>query len=214
MSLAMPVTPNNCLHPTVLATSKAAPVAWWRRTLRGSVAAAVIGAVTLAGAAGIEVARAWTSGPRAGAEATQVVGGVLVALFVVAAVGMAARARAMTGVIVASGFALFAHGGTLVLEGEVIGALFLGLAPVLAVLSNVAFAPSSVPQRDPAAGARLLALWMKTSRRKTAPGARRAASPTPLAMRASQATIIDVWVKKPSSSSSGSATPRSCVSSA
>jgi hypothetical protein len=172
----------------------------------------------LACAAGIEVARAWTDAPHVGAEAEQVVGGVLVAMFVTAALALLIRAVGFASVAVAAVFALAAHGGTLVLEGELIGALLLGLTPFVALLAHVTFATDDVMEtaaaRDAFMRARMLALWMKTSRRKTVRAAPLAASPIPLAMRASQATIIDAWATEPRSSLRGSATPRSCASNA
>lgn len=113
---------------------------WWRVTVRGSVAAGLVGAAALASAAGIEVARAWTARPQPGAEIGHVVGGVVVALFLVAASLLAGRAHSFGGVIVAASFALLAHGGVLALEGQTIGALFLGLAPIVFVLTSLALA--------------------------------------------------------------------------
>lgn len=204
MTLATPVTPSRFLRP---------------RTVSSRVAAGAIGASILGCAAAIEIARAWTDAPHVGAGAEQVVGGVVVALLVTAALGLAVRAAALSSVAVASVFALVAHGGTLVLEGELCGALFLGIAPLVALLAQATFAVDDALEataaREAFMRARLFALWMKTSRRRqTASGAAPAASPIPLAMRASQATIIDAWVKTPSSSSRGSATPRSCASNA
>lgn len=121
-------------------SEKSVSGSWWRATVRGSVAAGLVGAAALATAAGIEVARAWTTRPQAGAEIGHVVGGAVVALFVVASVLLAARARSFTGVIVAASFALLAHGGVLTLEGQTIGAMFLGLAPIVFVLTSLALA--------------------------------------------------------------------------
>jgi hypothetical protein len=208
MTPATPVTPNNPCRTTP----------WYRRPLPSRSAAGIAGATTLVCAAGIEVARAWTDAPHVGVEAEQVVGGIVVALFVTAACGLLARSSVFASVVVAAVFALVAHGATLALEGEMIGTLFLGLAPFVALLGHMTFAVDVVFEttaaRDALMRAKLLALWMKTSRRRTVRAAPLAASPIPLAMRASQATIIDAWVKKPSSSSSGSATPRSCASNA
>lgn len=224
MSLATPVTPNNCFPPTTLPgqtrpTSPGSPAtAWWRRSLSRRVASGIIGAGVLGCAAGIEIARAWTDAPQLGVEAERVVGGAVVALFVTAALGLLTRASMLTSVAVAAVFALAAHGGTLVLEGELVGSLFLGIAPIVALLAHVTFAVDdgieSTAAREAFMRARMLALWTTTSRRRTARAAPLAASPTPLAMRASQVTIIDAWVKTPSSSSLGSETPRSCASSA
>ena len=141
-------------------------VSWWRSSVSAHVAAGALGAAILACAATIEVARAWTSAPRPGAEAAHVVGGLLVALFVVAASAFAIQMRSMSTLVVATAFALFAHGGTLVLSGETIGAIFLGVAPIVAGLSKVAFAPPA--ETNAVAGARLLALFMKTTRKRPA----------------------------------------------
>lgn len=148
----------------------------WRTTVRGSVAASIVGGAVLASAAGIEVARAWT---RPGAEATHVVGGVLVALFVAAAVGLAAQARPLANLAVAASFGLFTHGAVLALQGDVIGALFLGLAPITFMLAHMAFASPEATMDD---------AW--TSQR-IARAARSVASRSRLAMRASQVTIIN-----------------------
>jgi hypothetical protein len=224
---ATPRTPNTCFRPaaptahatTAARATTAAAGAWRSRTVSSRAAAGAIGATVLGCAAAIEVARAWTDAPHAGAAAEQIVGGVVVALFVTAAFGLLVRADALSSVAVASVFALVAHGGTLVLGGELCGAIFLGIAPFVALLAQATFAVDDALEttaaREAFARARLLALWMKTSRRRrTASAAARAASPIPLAMRASQATIIDAWVKTPNSSSRGSATPRSCASNA
>jgi hypothetical protein len=222
MTLATPITPNNCFRPAALPNNEAAECAssppWFRRSVTSRSAAAISGAAVLGSAAGIEVARAWTDAPHPAVEAEQVVGGIVVALFVTAAFGLLMRASVFGSVVVASVFALVAHGSTLALEGEMIGTLFLGLAPIVALLGHLTFATDEeleiTAARDALMRTKLLALWMKTSRRRTVRAAPLAASPIPLAMRASQATIIDAWVKKPSASSSGSATPRSCVSNA
>ena len=119
-------------------------------------------------------------------------GGMLVALLVVAAFAFATRSTALAGVVVAATFALCAHGGTLVLQGETIGALYLGLAPVVGMLASIAFSPGTLREHNAALNAKMLGLWMKTRRpRKTAHAAAPVASRIPLAMRASQATIID-----------------------
>jgi hypothetical protein len=159
--------------------------------MRSSSAAGWVGAAVLGSSAAIELARAWTRAPGAAAEASDAMGGIVVAVLIVAAFAVATRARALANVAVAAGFVLVAHGGTLVLDGQTVGSLFLGIAPVAAVLSHAAFTVESAERREEARAARMLALWNKTSRRRTAPAARPVASPIPLAMRASQATIID-----------------------
>jgi hypothetical protein len=119
---------------------RTAPVTpWWRRGVGAPSAAGVVGAALLASCSAIEIARAWTSAPSVAAEASHALGGLLVALFLVAAIGLGARARALGGVAVGAAFALVAHGATLVLQGELVGALFLGLAPVVGLLTHVAF---------------------------------------------------------------------------
>lgn len=185
-----------------------------RTTVRGSVAAGFVGGAVLASAAGIEVARAWT---RPGAESTHVVGGVLVALLVCAAGGLAVQARSLASLAVASAFGLFTHGAVLALQGDVIGALFLGLAPIVFMLAHVAFASPEATMHDAwfdeatpeattaeATTAMTMAmaatafastapatLAIRTSQR-SARAARSVASRNRLAMRASPVTIINV----------------------
>jgi hypothetical protein len=121
------------------ATSSAtfAPSPWYQCRVPTSVAAGAIGAAVLATAAAIEVARAWTNaGTTAGAEVTHVVGGVVVAILAAAGFAVGTRARALSGAAVAAAFVLVAHGGTLVLEGQIVGALFLGISPLVALLSH------------------------------------------------------------------------------
>ena len=169
--------------PTITPTATA--MSWWRRSVGPSIVAGAIGAAMFGSAALIEVMRAWTTALKQGAEVSQVVGGLVVALLVVAAFGLALRMRALGGVAVAGAFALLAHGGTLVLSGSTVGALFLGLAPLVAMLTNVALARPT---------AMVTTSWEKkttAANRKTAPVVRRAASRIPLSMRASQVTIID-----------------------
>jgi len=198
---------------------RAGPVTpFWKRTLPGQVVAGIASSAVLACAAGIEIARAWTDAPHVAVEAEQAVGGLVVALFLAAAIGLAARSRVLASAAVPAVFGLVAHGGALVLEGAPVGALYLGIAPVVALLAHATFARDELMEtaaaRDVVMRANMLALWLKTSRKRTVRAAPLAASPTPLAMRGSPATIIDGWAKTPSSSSHGSATPRSCVSNA
>ena len=153
-------------------------------TVSGPVAAGLIGAAALASAAAIEIARAWTTPPQVLAEAGHVVGGVMVALFVLGAVGVGARTRALGGVVVASAFALLAHGLTLVLQGQLIGGLFVGLAPIVGLLAHLAFLATPAAPVPPTS-ARLDIAWaIAKSHRKTARAAPRAASPSPFAMHA------------------------------
>ena len=177
---------------------------FWRRRVPSRVVAGVVSATVLACASGIEIARAWTDSPHVAAEPEQAAGGLLVALFTVAAIGLGMRNRVLASAAVPAVFGLVAHGGVLVLEGELVGALFLGIAPVVALLAHATFANDELMEtaaaRDAVMRATMLALWLKTSRKRTARAAAPAASPIPLAMRASQATIIDVWETTPSSS--------------
>jgi len=136
----------------------------------------------LASAAGIEVARAWTTAPGPLAEVGHAVGGVMVALFCVAAMGLAARSRALGGLAVASTFALVAHGVTLVMEGQLIGALFLGIAPLVGVLAHVTFLlPAAAP--IPPTSDRIDIAWaIAKSRHKSARAAGHAVSPSRFVM--------------------------------
>jgi hypothetical protein len=121
----------------------AAPVtAWWRQGVGAPAAAGVVGAALVASCAAIEIARAWTSAPRVAAEASHALSALLVVLFIASSIGLGARARALGGVAVGAAFALLAHGATLVLQGELVGALFLGLAPAVALLAHVTFLPA------------------------------------------------------------------------
>ncbi len=136
------------------------------------LAGGIVGATVLASAAGIEIARAWTTAPGPLAEAGHAVGGVMVALFCIAALGLAARSRALNGLAVASTFALVAHGAALVLQGQVIGALFVGLAPLVGVLAHVAFLPTESAPIPPTSDRIDIAWAIEKSRQKTARAAR------------------------------------------
>ncbi len=176
----------------------------WNRPVPSRVVAGLASATVLACASGIEIARSWTDAPHVAAEAEQALGGLLVALFTVAAVGLGMRSRALAGAAVPAVFALVAHGGALVLGGELVGVLFLGVAPLVALLAHATFASDELMEtaaaRDAVMRARMLSLWLRTSRKKTARAAAPVASPIPLATRVSQATIIDGWEEMPSSS--------------
>src|SRR4051812_43461868 len=102
----------NLPEPGSLAVAPA-PLPSSRAYVSVQVAAGIVGATVLCSAALIEVARAWTTTPRVLAEAGHALGGVMVALFVIAAVGVATRSRSLAGLAVASSFALLAHGLTL-----------------------------------------------------------------------------------------------------
>jgi hypothetical protein len=119
---------------------------FWKHTIPSSAAAGWVGAAVLASAAGIELARAWTQRPAAGGDAAQVVGGFLVAIFVLGAFVLATRTRDLATAAVISIFGVLAHGGTLVLDGHVVGAMFMGMGPVLALLTHVTFRPDPEPR--------------------------------------------------------------------
>lgn len=200
--------------PAVLRSdSDARPRAWWRRTVPASVAAGVLGATLCATSAAVEVARAWTNTPHAASEASHAVSGMVVALFAIAAFGFATRTRGLAVMGVAAAFALFVQGGALVLELAPIGALYLGLAPMVFLLSQTAFVSVRRAGREPLPNATMLGSWTTTSRRPSALVAPSAVSRTPLAMRGSQATIIDGLETMPNDSSNGPTTLRSCDSS-
>lgn len=189
MSPACTPPPSLCFASTAPASAPGrqlppVPPVRVRSTVSGPVAAGVVGAALLASAAAIEIARAWTTPSHVLAEAGHAIGGVMVALFLVSAVGVGTRTRALGGLAVASAFALLAHGATLVLQGQLIGGLFAGLAPSVGLLAHLAFlrAPA-LP--EPPTSARLDIAWaIAKSHRRTAPAARRAASPSPFAMHA------------------------------
>ena len=144
-----------------------------RPVMSVQLAAGIVGASVLASAAGIEIARAWTTAPGPLAEVSHAIGGVLVALFCVSAVGLAARSRSLHGLAVASTFALVAHGATLALQGQLIGALFIGLAPLVGILAHVAFLAAEVTPIPPSSDRIDIAWAIAKSRQKTA----RAAAP-------------------------------------
>lgn len=112
---------------------------FWKRKVPGNVAAGWLAGAVLVTAAGIELTRAWGQAAEARTEAAQIVGGLLVAILVLGALTLATRTRELALVVPVGVFGLLAHGSTLVLDGEVIGAMFLGIAPVLAVLSRATF---------------------------------------------------------------------------
>ncbi len=153
-------------------------------TVRLQVAAGTLGAAVLASAAGIEIARAWTTSPRHLAEVSHVIGGVIVALFVLAGIGLAARSRPLAGLAIASAFALLAHGLTLVVQGQLVGAMFVGIAPIVASLTHFAFLPTPIAPVPPSS-ARLDIAWaIAKSHQRTARIAERAVSRSHFAMHA------------------------------
>jgi hypothetical protein len=181
-SLTMSSTTPSELHP--LAVIRVLPAPTPRAAVSPQVAAGTVGATVLCCAAAIEVARAWTTAPHVFAEAGHVLGGVMVALFVLAGVGVATRSRPLGGLAVASSFALLAHGLTLVLQGQTIGAVFIGLAPIAALLAHVAFLPTPIAPVPPSSARIDIAWAIAKSRQKTARAARPAVSPSPIAMHA------------------------------
>jgi hypothetical protein len=155
-----------------------------RPTVSLPVASGILGATVLSSAASIEIARAWTTPPGVLAEVGHALGGVMVALFLLAGLGLAARCRPLSGLAIASTFVMVAHGATLVLQGQLVGALFVGLAPVVAALAHVAFVePQSKPA--PPTSDRIDIAWaIAKSRQKTARAARPAVSPSHFVMPA------------------------------
>ncbi|HSO32532.1 MAG TPA: hypothetical protein VLT33_08450 [Labilithrix sp.] len=147
-----------------------------RRTVSLQAASAIVGATVLGSAAAIEVARAWTTAPGVLAEAGHAIGGVVVALFLVSGLGLAGRWRSLNGLAVASTFVLVAHGATLVLQGQLIGALFVGLAPLVAAVAHVAFIEPEIAPVAPSSDRIDIAWAIAKSRQKTARAARRAVS--------------------------------------
>ncbi len=146
------------------------------------LASGIVGATVLGSAAGIEIARAWTTAPGPLAEASHALGGVMVALFCVSAIGLAARSRSLQGLAVASAFALVAHGATLALQGQIIGALFIGLAPLVGILAHVAFLATEFAPIPPSSDRIDIAWAIAKSRQKTARAARLAVSRKHLVM--------------------------------
>lgn len=157
---------------------------WWRRTVSAPAAAGVVGATVLVGAALLTVAHAWTEAPKPLAEVTHVIGGVIVALAVVAAFAVGTQARALRELVAASALGLAAHGASLLIQGELIGALFVALAPLVAFFAHLAFMASPIAPAPPTSDRIDIAWAIAKSRRTTAHAARRAASPSHLAMRA------------------------------
>jgi hypothetical protein len=155
-----------------------------RASVSPQVAAGIVGASVLGCAGAIEIARAWTTAPPFLAEAGHAIGGAMVALFVLAALGVATRSRPLGGLTIASSFALLAHGLTLVLQGQPVGAIFIGLAPIVAVLAHVAFLPTPIAPVPPSSARIDIAWAIAKSRQRTARTARRAVSPSQFVMHA------------------------------
>lgn len=109
------------------------PPGFWQKTVPSARAAGFIGATTLATAAAIEITRSWVGPPRVAAEIGHAISGVLVAVFVVSAFALVTRARALAPACVLAVYGLLAHGGALVLDGQTVGALFLGIVPLVAL---------------------------------------------------------------------------------
>jgi hypothetical protein len=156
---------------------------WWQRTVPLPAAAGVVGGVLLAASGALIVAHAWTWAPRL-TEVTQTIGGVIVALLAVAAVGVGTRARPLADLAAAAALSLAAHGASIAIQGSAFGALLLGLAPLVAVVAHVAFVTTPSAPAPPTSDRLDIAWAIAKSRRKTAPAAGRAASPNRLAMHA------------------------------
>lgn len=133
---------------------------FFAKRMSASRAAGFIGGAVFASAAAIDVARAWTSadrlsGPHAvvgtgqgTGEVSQILSGVLVALFLLSGFTLAVRAKVLAPVCVVAFYALIAHGSSLVLRGEVIGAVYLGIVPLVIALSRVTMGRESwTPRR-------------------------------------------------------------------
>ena len=133
-------------------------------------AAGLVGGAVFASAAAIEVARAWTSSgrlPSGTGEVSQVLSGALVAMFTLSAFTLCARVKALVPACIVAFYALIAHGSALVLSGEVIGAVYLGIVPLVIALASVTMGP---PWRSPH-------YLLSPARPVRAPAAARAASP-------------------------------------
>lgn len=176
MPVETPATPNaSHRHPAL---------PWWQRTVPAPTAAAVVGATVLGGAAVLLVAQAWSEAPKPLAEATHVVGGMIVALLVVAACVVGTRTRALGDLVVAAAFSLAAHGASVLIQGASAGLLFVALAPVVAALGHLALLPTPIAPAAPTSDRIDIAWAIAKSRRTTARAAARAASPSHLAMHA------------------------------
>lgn len=162
----------------------ARPTSWWRRTVTAPVAAGIVGGSLFVGAAALVVVQAWSARPRPLAEATHAIGGVSVALLVLAAVAVVTRARRLGGVAFAAALALAAHGVSLVLQGQTVGALLLGIAPIATALGHIALMPTPIAPVPPTRDRIDIAWAIAKSRHQTARSARRAVSPSRLAMHA------------------------------
>lgn len=142
---------------------------FFAKRMSASRAAGLVGGAVFASAAAIDVARVWTSvgamgSPRLPAgtsEASQVLSGILVAIFALSGFALAVRAKALAPICVVAFYALLAHGSSLVLSGEVIGAIYLGIVPLAIALSRVtmgdAWHPSTRARLFPSPGHALAA---------------------------------------------------------
>ena len=157
---------------------------WWRRSVPAPVAAGVVGATVLASAAVLMVAQAWAEAPKPLAEATHVVGGIIVALLVVSAYAVGTRTRALGDLVVAAAFSLAAHGASVLIQGASAGVLFVVLCPIVAALGHLAFRPTPIAPEAPTSDRIDIAWAIAKSRRGTARAAARAASQSHLAMHA------------------------------
>lgn len=112
----------------------------FEKQMTTSQAAGLVGGAVFASAAAIEVARAWTSVSRLPAgtgEVSQVLSGALVAMFTLSAFTLCTRVKVLAPACIVAFYALIAHGSALVLSGEVIGAVYLGIVPLVIALARV-----------------------------------------------------------------------------
>lgn len=169
-------------NPSALAVIRSIPSARTSRTaarklLSVHAATGYVGAAILGSAAVIEVARAWLSAPCS--EAASFLGGSVVALFVLASIGLATRVKELGGIAIAAAFGLLVYGTILVLGGQSIGILFVGLAPISGVLTHIAF------RHEPSLRDSIHLAWaIAKCRARAAQNAARVASRSPLATAA------------------------------
>ena len=153
------------------------------RSISAVRATGIVGATILVSSAAIDVVRAWLAAPGVVGDLGQVLGGAVVALFVLGALGSALRAKELGGVAVASSFALLVYGAILVMQGQSIGILFVGLAPLSGVLTHITFRQTPAPELV-LSGTIDLGWAIAKCRAKTARTAARAVSRSPLATAA------------------------------
>ena len=157
---------------TALGSSSPVPT-FWKQTLSSTVVAGLLGATLLAMAGAIEIARAFTQPPQVGAEIENALSGILVVVFLVAAFAHATRLRTLGPVCILSVYTLIAHGGALVLGGHVVGAMFLGMAPLIAVCGRATMADGWADDAS-----KIPVVTDRPATPPTAPAAEPAASPS------------------------------------